>query len=127
MDAVSDRDFALDLTYACVSSSIHLSRLVEGVVLWAASEVGFVRLAADAAGELVRSGVAFRQGHETVGRQVGDGTFAAPWPAKASLARRDLPGAPNPKRVAARARELRREAAGLARWAEKHPQTLPTQ
>ncbi len=84
-------------------------------------------LATDAAEELVRSGVAFRQAHETVGRQVRDGTFAAPWPAKASLARRDLPGAPNPKRVAARARELRREAAGLGRWAEKHPQTLPTQ
>src|SRR5207245_3302853 len=26
MDAVSDRDFALDLAYACVSTSIHLSR-----------------------------------------------------------------------------------------------------
>ena len=45
MDAVSDRDFALDLTYACASTSIHLSRLGEDVVLWASSEFGFVRLA----------------------------------------------------------------------------------
>ena len=45
MDAVSDRDFALDLVYACVSTSIHLSRLAEDVVLWASSEFGFVKLA----------------------------------------------------------------------------------
>jgi argininosuccinate lyase len=44
MDAVSDRDFALDLVYACVSTSLHLSRLGEDVVLWASSEFGFVRL-----------------------------------------------------------------------------------
>ena len=45
MDAVSDRDFALDLVYACVSTSLHLSRLAEDVVLWASSEFRFVRLA----------------------------------------------------------------------------------
>jgi len=45
MDAVSDRDFALDLAYACTATSIHLSRLGEDVVLWATSEFGFVRLA----------------------------------------------------------------------------------
>jgi argininosuccinate lyase len=45
MDAVSDRDFAMDLAYACVSASIHLSRLGEDVVLWSSSEFGFVRLA----------------------------------------------------------------------------------
>lgn len=45
MDAVSDRDFALDLTYACTSAALHLSRLGEDVVLWATSEFGFVRLA----------------------------------------------------------------------------------
>ena len=45
MDAVADRDFALDLVYACASTSIHLSRLGEDVVLWASSEFGFVRLA----------------------------------------------------------------------------------
>jgi len=45
MDAVSDRDFALDLVYACVSASIHLSRLAEDVVLWASAEFGFINLA----------------------------------------------------------------------------------
>ena len=44
MDAVADRDFALDLAYACVTTSIHLSRLGEDVVLWASSEFGFVKL-----------------------------------------------------------------------------------
>jgi argininosuccinate lyase len=45
IDAVSDRDFALDLVYACATIAIHLSRLGEDVVLWASSEFGFVRLA----------------------------------------------------------------------------------
>jgi argininosuccinate lyase len=45
MDAVSDRDFALDLVYACASTSVHLSRLAEDVVLWSTSEFGFVKLA----------------------------------------------------------------------------------
>ena len=45
MDAVSDRDFALDLAYACVCTSIHLSRLGEDVVIWSSSEFGFVNLA----------------------------------------------------------------------------------
>jgi argininosuccinate lyase len=44
IDAVSDRDFGLDLVYACASIAIHLSRLGEDVVLWASSEFGFVRL-----------------------------------------------------------------------------------
>ena len=45
MDAVSDRDFALDLAYACVSASIHLSRFAEDFVLWASAEFGFLKLA----------------------------------------------------------------------------------
>jgi len=45
MDAVSDRDFALDLVYACVQIGLHLSRLSEDLVLWASAEFGFVRLA----------------------------------------------------------------------------------
>ena len=44
MDAVSDRDFALDLAHACVQLGLHLSRLGEDVVLWASAEFGFVRL-----------------------------------------------------------------------------------
>src|SRR4029077_13642043 len=45
MDAVADRDFALDLVYACTATSVHLSRLGEDVVLWAGSEFGFGNLA----------------------------------------------------------------------------------
>ena len=45
MDAVSDRDFALDLVYACAAVAVHLSRLGEDVVLWSSSEFGFVKLA----------------------------------------------------------------------------------
>jgi argininosuccinate lyase len=44
MDAVADRDFALDLAYACVQIGLHLSRLGEDVVLWASAEFGFLRL-----------------------------------------------------------------------------------
>jgi argininosuccinate lyase len=203
MDAVADRDFALDLVYACACASIHMSRLGEDVVLWASSEFGFVRLAdevstgsslmpqkknpdiaellrgragrsvgalvglatvlkglplaydrdlqedkpavfaavdntlesvaaatllvqhlefdqdrlttaasdpsllaTDAAEELVRSGVAFRQAHEEVGEQVRDDSFAPPWNAGKSIAKRRF-------EVARRARTIRREAARL--------------
>ena len=44
MDAVADRDFALDLAHACVQVGLHLSRLGEDVVLWASAEFGFVQL-----------------------------------------------------------------------------------
>lgn len=44
MDAVADRDFALDLAYACVQVGLHLSRLGEDVVLWASAEFGFLLL-----------------------------------------------------------------------------------
>ncbi|MFI5281820.1 MAG: argininosuccinate lyase [Candidatus Dormibacterales bacterium] len=222
IDAVSDRDFALDLAYACLCAAIHLSRLGEDVVLWASAEFGFVKLAdeiatgsslmpqkknpdiaellrgragralgnlvalatvlkglplaydrdlqedkqsvfatvdgvleslsaaallvdhlefdrkrlalaandpgllaTDAADELVRSGVAFRAAHQSIGRQVLEGDLRAPWTARESLTRRDLPGAPHPRRVAARAREVRREASTLHRWAERHPPALP--
>jgi argininosuccinate lyase len=205
MDAVSDRDFALDLAYACVATSVHLSRLGEDVVLWASSEFGFVRLAdevstgsslmpqkknpdiaellrgragrslggfvalatvlkglplaydrdlqedkaalfaaventlesveaadllvrhlvfdrerlaeaaadplllaTDVAEDLVRGGMPFRQAHETVGRQVRDGTFEPSSNARASIARRRLD-------VGRRAKVIRREAAALRR------------
>ena len=45
IDAVSDRDFALDLVHACVVTSLHLSRFAEDVVLWSTAEFGFVVLA----------------------------------------------------------------------------------
>jgi argininosuccinate lyase len=44
MDAVSDRDFACDLAYACALCGMHLSRLAEEIVLWTSSEFGFARL-----------------------------------------------------------------------------------
>lgn len=203
MDAVADRDFALELAFACTSTSIHLSRLGEDVVLWATAEFGFVKLAdeiatgsslmpqkknpdiaellrgragrslggfvalatvlkglpltydrdlqedksalfavvdnviesldaaallvghlefdrdklaaaaadagllaTDAAEELVRAGVPFRQAHEEIGRNVRDGQFEPPWDAKASVAKRRLD-------VTRRARAIRKEAATL--------------
>ena len=44
LDAVSDRDFLLDLLYACTVSSIHLSRLAEEIVLWSTTEFSFITL-----------------------------------------------------------------------------------
>src|SRR5215216_4945341 len=44
LDAVSERDFALDLLYACTLLGVHLSRLGDEWVLWSSSEFGFVRL-----------------------------------------------------------------------------------
>lgn len=44
LDAVSDRDFLLDLMYACSVSCMHLSRLAEEIILWSSSEFGFVTL-----------------------------------------------------------------------------------
>ena len=203
MDAVADRDFALDLVYACVSASIHLSRLAEDVVLWASSEFGFVKLvdeiatgsslmpqkknpdvaelirgragrslgafvtlatvlkglpltynrdlqedkvsvfaavqnvlecgeaavvlvehlefdrdrlaaaaadpmlrATDAAEQLVRGGMPFRQAHEEVGRLVAEGGFVPPWDVETSIAKRGFD-------VAKRARTVRRKVAGV--------------
>ncbi|MGI8909144.1 MAG: argininosuccinate lyase, partial [Rubrobacteraceae bacterium] len=44
LDAVSDRDFALDLLYACTVLGVHLSRIGEEWVLWTSSEFGFATL-----------------------------------------------------------------------------------
>jgi argininosuccinate lyase len=44
LDAVSERDFALDLLYACAVLGVHLSRLAEEWVLWTSSEFGFATL-----------------------------------------------------------------------------------
>ena len=222
MDAVADRDFALDLVYACLSTAIHLSRLGEDVVVWASSEFGFVRLAdeiatgsslmpqkknpdiaelirgrtgraigslvalatvlkglplaydrdlqedkvalfaavdgtleslqaaallvdhldfdrerlaaataevgllaTDAAEALVRAGTPFRAAHKAIGLDVRNGNLQAPWDARSSLRKRDLEGAPFPRRVAGRARAVLREAAALRRWTEEHPPPLP--
>ncbi len=212
MDAVADRDFALDLVYACTLIGLHLSRLGEDLVLWSTSEFGFLRLAeevatgssimpqkknpdvaelirgrsgralgalvglatvlkglplaydrdlqedkvavfaavenaaecleatrllvdhlefdrerleaaladpglyaTDTAEQMVAEGAAFREAHRVVGRQVAAGKHTPLWDAEESLRRRDLPGAPQPARVRARARAVAREAAALGR------------
>ncbi|MDO9556583.1 MAG: argininosuccinate lyase [Coriobacteriia bacterium] len=42
MDSVSDRDFLLDITYACAVAQVHLSRLCEELILWSTEEFGFI-------------------------------------------------------------------------------------
>ena len=49
LDAVADRDFALDYLYAAAVLFTHLSRIGEEIVLWVTSEFGFVRLPESAA------------------------------------------------------------------------------
>jgi argininosuccinate lyase len=44
LDAVSDRDFALDFLMAAAQCALHLSRLAEEFVLWASQMFGFVTL-----------------------------------------------------------------------------------
>lgn len=44
LDAVSDRDYLLDLEYACAVSMMHLSRLCEEIVLWSTTEFNFITL-----------------------------------------------------------------------------------
>ena len=44
LDAVADRDFALDYLYAVTVCFVHLSRIGEELVLWTTAEFGFARL-----------------------------------------------------------------------------------
>ena len=44
LDAVSDRDFALDYLQAAAQCALHLSRLAEELVIWASQPFGFVRM-----------------------------------------------------------------------------------
>ena len=45
MDAVSDRDFAVEFCAAAALLAVHLSRLAEDVILWASAEFNFIRIA----------------------------------------------------------------------------------
>jgi argininosuccinate lyase len=45
MDAVSDRDFAMEFCASAAILAVHLSRLAEDLVLWASSEFNFIRIA----------------------------------------------------------------------------------
>jgi argininosuccinate lyase len=47
LDAVSDRDFALEYLFVCSASALHLSRLAEELILWASQPFGFIRLPDD--------------------------------------------------------------------------------
>jgi len=44
LDAVSDRDFALDYLMSAAQCALHLSRLAEEFIIWASQPFGFVRL-----------------------------------------------------------------------------------
>ncbi len=47
LDAVSERDFIVELLAASAILAIHLSRLAEEIILWSSSEFGFVSLPDD--------------------------------------------------------------------------------
>ena len=51
LDAVSDRDFAVEFTAACALIMVHLSRLAEDLIIYCSAEFGFVIL-----GDSVSSG-----------------------------------------------------------------------
>ncbi|MHB8489440.1 MAG: argininosuccinate lyase [Candidatus Dormibacteria bacterium] len=44
MDAVADRDFAVEIAAACALTMVHCSRLGEELVLWSSAEFGFASL-----------------------------------------------------------------------------------
>jgi argininosuccinate lyase len=45
MDAISDRDFAVEFCGVAALLAVHLSRLAEDMVLWSSSEFNFIRIA----------------------------------------------------------------------------------
>src|SRR5699024_4502141 len=45
LDAVSDRDFALDALFACSLIAMHISRLSEELILWGSAEFRFIEIA----------------------------------------------------------------------------------
>ena len=47
LDAVSDRDFAIEFLTAATQTALHLSRLAEEMILWASQPYGFIRLPDD--------------------------------------------------------------------------------
>src|SRR5246127_764686 len=44
LDAVSDRDFAIEFLAAAAIAAMHLSRFAEEIVLWCSNEFGFIAL-----------------------------------------------------------------------------------
>ena len=47
LDAVSDRDFAIEYLSAVALLAVHLSRLAEEIVIWTSAQFGFIRLSDD--------------------------------------------------------------------------------
>ncbi len=47
IDAVSDRDFAVDFHAAAATTMMHVSRLSEEIIVWSSDEFGFLRLPDD--------------------------------------------------------------------------------
>lgn len=47
LDAVSDRDYAIELVGAASTTMMHLSRFAEELILWSTEEFGFISLADD--------------------------------------------------------------------------------
>jgi argininosuccinate lyase len=45
LDAVSDRDFAIEFTAAATLAMVHVSRLSEELILWTSQNFGFIRIA----------------------------------------------------------------------------------
>ena len=45
LDAVSDRDFALDALFACSLISLHVSRISEELILWSSGEFRYIEIA----------------------------------------------------------------------------------
>ncbi len=66
LDAVSDRDFALEFSAFAAICMVHVSRLSEEVVLWMSQNFGFT----DLADYLVEKGLPFRDAHEAVAHAV---------------------------------------------------------
>src|SRR5207245_485366 len=44
LDAVSDRDFAIEFASACALMMVHLSRMCEELILWASPMFAFIEL-----------------------------------------------------------------------------------
>jgi argininosuccinate lyase len=44
MDAVSDRDFVIEIIFAIALAGVHLSRLAEDIIIWTSAEFGYVTL-----------------------------------------------------------------------------------
>ena len=45
MDAICDRDFAVEFCAKAALTAVHLSRLAEDMILWVSSEFGFIKIA----------------------------------------------------------------------------------